>query len=66
MKVYVIEEYHYGGSFFIGMTANKEEAMEVLKQCHANNCPCIKVYDLSEGKWVDFEEDYEDCIYWND
>ena len=66
MKVYVIEIYHHGESLRIGMTTNKEEAMAILKEYNANSCPCVKVYDLSGNKWIDFEEDYEDCIHWND
>lgn len=66
MKVYIVELYHYGTPHRIGMTTNKEEAIQTLKEYSTDVCPCVKVYDLTESQWIDFEDDYEDCIDWND
>lgn len=66
MKVYIVELYEYGIPHRIGMTTNKEEAKQILKEYSAFVWSCVKVYDLIENQWVDFEDDYEDCIDWND
>lgn len=66
MKVYIVELYDYGTPHRVGMTTNKEEATQILKEYSADACPCVKVYDLTENQWIDFEDDYEECIHWND